>query len=86
MSVHVEFMSARDTIAEVLTPGTDWVGAEDHQPGRYVLALSVSEVTAIEGTLPELCDLADRISTVVARAARAAQRTPRPTQPGDTAA
>ena len=66
MSVHVEWMSARDTCAEVIAPGEDWVAAEHQDPNRHALALSVDEVTAIEGTLPELRALAARITAVVA--------------------
>lgn len=66
MAAHVEWLAARETYAEVIAPGEDWVAAEHQQPDRYVLALSVSEVAAFEGTLPELRALAARITAVVA--------------------
>lgn len=66
MSAHVEWMGARETCAEVIPPGEHWVAAEHQHSDKYVLALSVDEVTAIEGTLPELRALAARITAVVA--------------------
>lgn len=68
MSLHVEWLGARETSVEVIGPGEDWVAAEHQDPETYVLALSADEVTAIEGTLPELRALAARITAVVARA------------------
>ena len=68
MSTHVEWLAARETRAEVIAPGEDWVAAEHQDSDRYVLALSVDEVTAIEGTLPELRALAARITAVVVSA------------------
>lgn len=73
MSVHVEWLAARETCAEVIAPGEDWVAAEHQEPDRYVLALSTDEVTAIEGTLPELRALAARITAVVTAAAGAVE-------------
>jgi len=73
MSVHVEWLAANATCAEVIAPGEDWVAAEHQRPDRYVLALSTDEVTAIEGTLPELRALAARITAVVTAVAGAVE-------------
>ncbi|MDN5898470.1 MAG: hypothetical protein L0H74_00195 [Brachybacterium sp.] len=66
MSVHIEWLDAAQTCAEVLTPGEDWVGAEHQQ--HTVLALSSDEVVAIEGTPAQLRALAARITAVTATA------------------
>lgn len=64
MTVHVEWLRARETRAEVIAPGDDWV-SDEPDPGCYILALSNSDTTAIMGTLPELRALAARITAVV---------------------
>ncbi|MGY2872835.1 hypothetical protein ACVW00_000025 [Marmoricola sp. URHA0025 HA25] len=71
MSVHVKRLAANATCAKVIAPGEDWVPAQHHRAERYVLALSTDDVTAFEGTLPELRALAARITAVVASVASA---------------
>lgn len=78
VSVHVEWLAAHDTRAEVIGPGEDWVAADHQHPSKYVLALSIDEVTAIEGSLPELRALAARITAVVASVATAVEAGARP--------
>lgn len=68
MSVHVEWLGAHDTCAEIIAPGEDWVAAEHQNADKFVLALSTDEVVAIEGTLPQLRALAARITAVIAGA------------------
>ncbi|MGH3352333.1 MAG: hypothetical protein ACRDPS_16815 [Nocardioides sp.] len=65
MSVHIEWLYARHTTAEVIAPGEDWVGADLQHPDKHILALSNDEVTAIEGTPEELHALADRIHAAI---------------------
>ena len=73
MRTHVEWLAAHETRAEVIAPGEHWVDAEHQNPHRYVLALSTDEVTAFEGTLPELRALAARITAVVTAVAGAVE-------------
>lgn len=68
MGVSVEWTEATYTTAELLAPGDDWVGADDQDEDKYVLAISSDEVTAVEGTPEQLRALAHRILRVTHRA------------------
>lgn len=47
-------MAATMTAVELQAPGDDWIGAADQFEDKYVLTFAGDEVTAIEGTMPEI--------------------------------
>lgn len=65
MSVHVEWLSARETSVQLIAPGEEWVGAEEQPADTYVLTLAGDDVTAIVGTRDALRQVAVKILEAV---------------------
>lgn len=77
MSVHVKRLAASATCAKVIAPGETGSPPSTVAPSA-TSSLSTDDVTAFEGTLPELRALAARITAVVASVASAVEAGGRP--------
>lgn len=68
MDTDIDWIAASEATVELYAPGEDWAGADDQFDHQHVLAIDAGDgVIAVEGTLPQLRDLAMRVLSAVTK-------------------